>query len=149
MWARIDSVLDAELWETHRTLKATLVNFVRRAAEEQRRRNSHSEELIEAAKTTLDADVLTIGFARRFATYKRGNLLFTNMERLRCLLLDAHRPVQLIFAGKAHPDDQPGKELLRTVYQASLLPDLRSRIVFVEDYDINVARTWCRAWTCG
>jgi len=140
MWARIDSVLDAELWETHRTLKATLVSFARREAEAQRRRNSHSEELIEAAKTTLDADVLTIGFARRFATYKRGNLLFTDMERLRRLLLDPKRPVQLIFAGKAHPDDQPGKELLRTVYQASLLPDLRSRIVFVEDYDINVAR---------
>jgi starch phosphorylase len=140
MWARIDSVLDAELWETHRTLKATLVGFARREAEAQRRRNSHSEELIEAAKTTLDADVLTIGFARRFATYKRGNLLFTDMDRLRRLLLDPDRPVQLIFAGKAHPDDQPGKELLRTVYQASLLPDLRSRIVFVEDYDINVAR---------
>jgi len=140
MWARIDSVYDAELWETHRTLKATLVGFARREAEAQRRRNSHSEELIEAAKTTLDADVLTIGFARRFATYKRGTLLFTDMERLRRLLLDPDRPVQLIFAGKAHPDDQPGKELLRTVYQASLLPDLRSRIVFVEDYDINVAR---------
>jgi starch phosphorylase len=140
MWARIDSVFDAELWETHRTLKATLVSFVRREAEAQRRRNNHSEELIEAAKTALDADVLTIGFARRFATYKRGNLLFTDMDRLRRLLLDPKRPVQLIFAGKAHPADEPGKELLRTVYRASLLPDLRARIVFVEDYDINVAR---------
>jgi starch phosphorylase len=140
MWARIDSVLDAELWETHRTLKATLVSFVRREAEAQRRRNNHSEELIESAKTTLDPDVLTIGFARRFATYKRGNLLFTDMERLRRILLDSKRPVQLIFSGKAHPADEPGKELLRTVYRASLLPDLRSHIVFVEDYDINVAR---------
>jgi glycogen phosphorylase len=140
MWARIDNVSDAELWETHRTLKATLVSFARRAAETQRRINSHSEDLIAAARTTLDPDVLTIGFARRFATYKRGNLLFTDMDRLRRLLLDAKRPVQLVFAGKSHPADEPGKSLLRTVYRASLLPDLRSRIVFVEDYDINVAR---------
>jgi len=97
-----------------RTLKATLVGFARREAEAQRRRNAHSEELIEAAKTTLDADVLTIGFARRFATYKRGTLLFTDMERLRRLLLDPDRPVQLIFAGKAHPNDGSGKQILQT-----------------------------------
>jgi len=140
MWARIENVSDAEMWETHRTLKATLVGFVRREVEAQRRRNSHSEELIEAGRNALDADVLTIGFARRFATYKRGNLLFTDMERLRRLVLNPKRPLQLIFAGKAHPDDEPGKALLRTVYRASLLPELRGRVVFIEDYDINVAR---------
>jgi starch phosphorylase len=139
-WARIDRVPDAEMWETHRTLKATLVAFARREAVAQRSRNGHSQELIEAAATALDPDALTIGFARRFATYKRGNLLFTDLERLKRMLLDSARPVQLVFAGKAHPADKPGQEMLKTVYQASLSPELRSRIVFVEDYDINVAR---------
>lgn len=139
-WARIDRVPDAEMWETHRTLKATLVAFARREAVAQRSRNGHSQELIDAAATALDPDALTIGFARRFATYKRGDLLFSDVERLKRLLLDRKRPVQLIFAGKAHPADKPGQGVLKTVYQASLSPELRSRIVFVEDYDINVAR---------
>jgi starch phosphorylase len=139
-WARIDRVYDAEMWETHRTLKANLVNFARREAAAQRSRNGHSQELIDAAHTALDPDALTIGFARRFATYKRGNLLFTDINRLKRILLDEKRPVQLIFAGKAHPADKPGQEVLKTVYQASVSPELRSRIVFVEDYDINVAR---------
>jgi starch phosphorylase len=139
-WARIDRVPDAEMWETHRTLKATLVAFARREAVAQRSRNGHSRELIEAAASALDPDALTIGFARRFATYKRGNLLFTDVERLKRMLLDPKRPVQLVFAGKAHPADKPGQDVLKTVYQASLSPELRTRIVFVEDYDINVAR---------
>jgi starch phosphorylase len=140
MWARIDKVYDAELWETHRTLRASLVQFVRREVATQRRRDGYSDELMQAAQEVLDPDALTIGFARRFATYKRANMIFRDMDRLRRILLDARRPVQLIFAGKAHPADRPGQELLRIVFQSSLNPELRQRVVFIEDYDINVGR---------
>lgn len=140
MWAHIDRVYDAELWETHRTLKASLVQFVRREVGHQRRRDGYSEDLVRAAESVLDPDALTIGFARRFATYKRANMIFSEMDRLRRMLLDPKRPVQLVFSGKAHPADRPGQEVLRTVYHASLEAELRARIVFVEDYDINVAR---------
>jgi starch phosphorylase len=140
MWARIDKVYDAELWETHRTLKANLVSFVRREVAAQRRRDGYGEDLQRSASEVLDPDVLTIGFARRFATYKRANLIFRDLDRLRRILLHPNRPVQLVFSGKAHPNDRPGQDVLRTVFQASLSPELRQRIVFVEDYDINVAR---------
>jgi glycogen phosphorylase len=139
-WAKLDKVYDAELWETHRTLRASLVQFVRREVAVQRRRDGYTDELIQAAGEALDPDVLTIGFARRFATYKRANLIFKDMDRLKRILLDAQRPVQLIFAGKAHPADRPGQEVLRTVFQATLAKDTRHRIVFLEDYDINVGR---------
>jgi starch phosphorylase len=140
MWARIEAVSDAELWETHRTLRANLVNFARREVAAQRRANGLAEELVQAAATALDPDALTIGFARRFATYKRANLLFTDIERLTRIVCDETRPVQIVFAGKAHPADRPGQEVLKAVVQASMSPRLRSRIVFVEDYDINIAR---------
>jgi starch phosphorylase len=121
-------------------LKANLVHFVRRELAAQRKRDVYGEDLMKAASDTLDPDALTIGFARRFATYKRANLIFRDPERLRRILLDPQRPMQLVFSGKAHPADRPGQELLRTVFQSSLSPDLRQRIVFVEDYDINVGR---------
>jgi starch phosphorylase len=140
MWARIDKVYDAELWETHRTLKASLVTFVRREVSNQRRRDGYGDELIQAAGQALDPDALTIGFARRFATYKRANLIFRDMDRLRRILLDTKRPVQLVFSGKAHPADRPGQEVLRTVFGSTLAAELRHRIVFIEDYDINVGR---------
>ncbi len=140
MWARIESVYDAELWETHRALKASLVHFARRQVSAQRRRDGYSEDLVESATRALDPDALTIGFARRFATYKRANLIFSDMERIKRLLLDADRPVQLVFSGKAHPADRPGQDVLRNVYESSLSAELRSRIIFIEDYDINVGR---------
>jgi starch phosphorylase len=140
MWARIDKVYDAELWETHRTLKASLVQFARREVAAHRKRDGYSEELVSAAATALDPDVLTIGFARRFATYKRGDLIFRDLERLKRILLDPQRPVQLVFSGKAHPADRPGQDVLRRVYQTSLSPELRHRVIFLEDYDINVGR---------
>ncbi len=95
---------------------------------------------IEAADEVLDPDALTIGFARRFATYKRGNLIFRNLERLTALLNDKERPVQIIFAGKAHPKDHGGKELIAQVTQYARRTELRRRVVFLEDYDMNVAR---------
>ena len=140
MWARINNVHDAELWETHRTLKADLVHFIRRVVSDQRRRAGYPEELIRQAETALDPDALIIGFARRFATYKRANLLMQDMPRLIRMITNRERPVQFVFAGKAHPADQPGQEVLRRVHDASLMAELSGRIVFVEDYDINVGR---------
>jgi starch phosphorylase len=140
MWAQINNVHDAELWETHRTLKADLVHFVRRVASEQRRRAGYPEELVRQAETALDPDALTIGFARRFATYKRANMILRDMPRIIRLLTNPERPVQLVFAGKAHPADKPGQEVLRRVHEATLLPELAGRVMFIEDYDINVGR---------
>jgi starch phosphorylase len=140
MWARIDGVHDAELWETHRVLKAALVHFVRRKVSEQRQRAGYPEDLVKAASTALDPDALTIGFARRFATYKRANLIFSDMERIKRLLTDSKRPVQLVFSGKAHPADRPGQDVLRQVHDATFAPELRDRVIFIEDYDINVGR---------
>lgn len=140
MWSRIDNCPDAELWETHRMLKAALVQFVRRKVSEQRQRAGHGEEMIQAASTALDPEALTIGFARRFATYKRASLIFSDLPRLKKLLTDSKRPVQLVFAGKAHPADRPGQEVLRHVHEVTFSQELRDRVIFIEDYDINVGR---------
>jgi len=139
-WARIEGVHDRELWETHRVLKADLVSFVRRTVAEQRKSSGYPESAIQAASTLLDPDALTIGFARRFATYKRADLIFRDFERAKRILSDAKRPVQFIFSGKAHPADRPGQEVLRHVHDAASDPDLRGRIAFIENYDINVGR---------
>jgi starch phosphorylase len=140
MWARINNVHDAELWETHRTLKADLVHFIRRVVAEQRRRAGYAEEMVRKAETAFDPDALTIGFARRFATYKRASMIFSDLGRITRLLTSADRPVQLVFAGKAHPADRPGQELLRRVHEATMAPELAGRVIFIEDYDINVGR---------
>ncbi len=140
MWARIDNVPDAELWATHQGLKAALVQFVRRRVSEQRRRNDYPDEFVRAAETALDPEALTIGFARRFATYKRASLIFSDLERLTRLVTDAKRPVQLVFSGKAHPADRPGQAVLRQVHESSIVGDLKHNVLFIEDYDINVGR---------
>jgi len=140
MWARIENVHDAELWETHRALKADLVHFVRREVAAQRRAAEYPEALVRAAETALDPEALTIGFARRFATYKRANLIFRDLPRLTRLLGDPARPVQLVFAGKAHPADRPGQEILRTVHEATVAGDLIGKVMFIADHDINVGR---------
>ena len=139
-WARIEKVHDRELWETHRVLKADLVHFVRRKVAEQRKSNEYPEAAIKEAATLLDPDALTIGFTRRFATYKRADLIFRDFERIKRLLTNSKRPVQLVFSGKAHPADRPGQEVLRHVHDATNVPELRDRIVFLENYDINVGR---------
>jgi len=140
MWAKINNVHDAELWETHRTLKADLVHFIRRVVSEQRRRAGYPDELVRQAETALDPDALTIGVARRLATYKLANMIFRDMPRIIKLLTNSERPVQLVFAGKAYPNDRPGQEVLRRVHEASLISELGGRVMFVEDYDINVGR---------
>jgi len=140
VWQEIHKVDPGELWETHYALKNLLLSFVRRRVSRQCRRRGESDDIVEAARNVLDPHVLTIGFARRFATYKRATLVFSDLDRISRLVSSAERPVQFIFAGKAHPADEPGKEFIRQV--ANLRHDSRfaGRVVFVEDYDINVAR---------
>ena len=140
VWQNIRDVDPGELWETHSSLKNLMMSFVRRRLGRQSRRRGESDEIIEAARNVLDPDVLTIGFARRFATYKRADLIMSDVERLYAMVTDEDRPVQLIFAGKAHPKDEPGKQLIKRI--ANLRHDERfaKRVVFVEDYEMNVCR---------
>jgi starch phosphorylase len=137
IWEGIEKVDDGELWETHLILKARLVEFVRaRAAEQGARRG----EPAEGVRRILSPDALTIGFARRFATYKRANLILSDIERLASMVNDPKRPVQFIFAGKAHPHDDPGKRVLQEIAELMRHPKFAEKVTFVEDYDINVGR---------
>ncbi|MCG8583799.1 MAG: alpha-glucan family phosphorylase [Pirellulales bacterium] len=139
-WEKIYDVDPGELWETHYALKNLLMQFVRRRVSRQCRRRGESDSVVEAARNVLDPNVLTIGFARRFATYKRADLFMSDVDRLADLVNDSQRPVQFIFAGKAHPADQPGKSLVKRVDCLRHDERFSGRVVFIEDYDINVAR---------
>ena len=139
-WEAIDDVDDGELWETHQTLKARLIEFARRRAVQQAELRGESAEHISHLRRALSLDALTIGFARRFATYKRANLILQDLEVIAGLVNHAQMPVQFVFAGKAHPRDSPGKEVLQQI--AGLMRDSRfaGKLVFIEDYDIAVGR---------
>ena len=140
MWELIREIPDEELWEVHRRRKRRLINFIReRQVEAARRRNASSSE-IKRAGEVLDPNALTVGFARRFATYKRATLLFRDVERLKKLLKNRDFPMQVIISGKAHPKDQEGKQYIRDIVQLSRDPELWHHLVFVEDYDMKVAR---------
>src|SRR6266513_1657207 len=139
-WRGVSDIPDAELWETHQQLKHRLVEFVRERVRIRRERIGDSPEAIRNVNQILDPEILTIGFARRFATYKRGALLFSDKERLHRLLNDTTRPVQFIFAGKAHPRDEAGKALIQEVYKFSREAGFENRVVFLEDYDSYIAR---------
>ena len=139
LWEGIARIDDGELWETHQNLNIQLIRFIRRRLKAQSERLGHRETL-EQIDQILDPDVLTIGCARRFATYKRGDLILSQPERLAKLIEDPHRPIQIIFAGKAHPRDDDGKRLLQRIAQFSYTAAFRKRVVFVENYDYNVAR---------
>ena len=139
-WEAIDQVDDGELWETHATLRTRMIQFARRRAAEAAQRRGEPEEVVEAARQALSLDALTIGFARRFATYKRATLVMRDIERIAALVNDPQRPIQFIFAGKAHPRDTPGKGFLSDV--AKLMRDSKfaGKLLFIEDYDIDVGR---------
>ena len=139
-WRGIHDVDPGELWETHYALKNLLLAFVRRRVSRQCRRRGESDEAVESARNILDPNILTIGFGRRFATYKRANLIMDDIDRLAKHCSDPERPVQLIFTGKAHPADEPGKQLIKGIANLRHDPRFANRITFVEDYDINVAR---------
>jgi starch phosphorylase len=140
VWERIESVDDGELWETHQVLKSRLLSFVRFRAARQAERRGEPREVIDRCRKALSLDALTIGFARRFATYKRANLIFRDLELMASLINDPQHPVQLVFAGKSHPLDQPGKQVLREIAAFARDPQFAGKVVFVEDYDMNVGR---------
>ncbi len=139
LWEAVSAIDDGELWETHLALKSELIDFVRARCIAQARARGESDERVSELARVLSIDALTIGFARRFATYKRAGLIFEDLERVSELFDHAHCPIQVIFAGKAHPRDVPGKEVLQQI--ASLARErFRGRLVVVEDYDIAVGR---------
>ncbi|GAB4343228.1 MAG: glycosyltransferase family 1 protein [Candidatus Abyssubacteria bacterium] len=139
VWDRVADIDDGELWETQQSLKMRLIRFVRRRLANQVKRDGN-QELLSQIEQVLDPDILTIGSARRFATYKRGDLILSQPQRLLKLVSDSRRPIQIVFAGKAHPRDEEGKRMLQRVASFSLNPEYKMRIVFVENYDYNVAR---------
>lgn len=139
-WNDIYKVESGELWETHLTLKTQLFDFVRRRLERQVTRRNEGDAAIQAARTVLNPNALTIGFARRFATYKRATLFMQDLEWLENICNNPERPVQFIFAGKAHPADEPGKRFMQQIAELRKDPRFAKNIVFVEDYDLNVAR---------
>ena len=140
LWARAHDIPDAELWQTHEHRRHRLVTLTRKWLRRNAERRGQATEAISKAEEVLDPRALTIGFARRFATYKRAALLFSDMDRVKKLLGDPSRPVQLVFAGKAHPQDKGGKELIREIVHASRDPELAGKVVFIEDYDMRIAR---------
>jgi len=140
IWELIDDIPDEELWRTHFWLKNKLVNVIRERMRKRWIEDRISPSISIAEGAMLDPTVLTIGFARRFATYKRANLIFHDRERLKKILNDPWHPVQIIFAGKAHPADMPGKGVLQKVFNAAQDPDFGGRIAFVEDYGEQLAQ---------
>ncbi len=140
VWSGVKHIPDTELWRTHARRRERLVAFARRRAIEQLTKRGASPMEIEQAEDILDPEALTIGFARRFATYKRASLILKDIERLERILNSEDRPVQIILAGKAHPRDNPGKDLIRQIIHIARRPEFRRNIVFIEDYDMNVAR---------
>ncbi len=140
VWDRVETIPPVELWRTHEVRRERLVFFVRKQLKAQLVRQGAGSSTVRAAEEVLNPEALTIGFSRRFATYKRASLLFRQPERLVQLLNNPERPVQILFAGKAHPQDLPAKEIIKSVVHFAHDPRLRHRLVFLENYDINVAR---------
>ena len=148
-WEAIETVDDGELWETHLSLKGQLFNFVRRRAREQAARRGEAEQTLRQLDKVLSPDALTIGFARRFATYKRAPLIFQQFENIVKLVKDKSRPVQFVFAGKAHPREDEGKRFIQQIIHLSKHSELSGHLVFLENYDIHVARQMvagCDIW---
>jgi starch phosphorylase len=138
-WNRIDDIPPAELWRAHERSRERLIGFTRQRLTHQLKLRNASSADLRAAAEALDPKTLTIGFARRFATYKRAYLLLRDPDRLIRLLTNREHPVQFIFAGKSHPDDHPAKDMIRAIVQFAQRPEVRRHIVFVEDYDMHIA----------
>jgi starch phosphorylase len=140
VWARVNEIPDEELWRTHERRRERLVHFARHRLRSQLEARGAAPTEVDAAYEALNPEALTIGFARRFATYKRATLLLRDPERFAEILHNPDRPVQLIVAGKAHPQDQAGKELISQLVRAARQDEFRHYVVFLENYDLNVAR---------
>jgi starch phosphorylase len=149
LWERIDKIPDEELWRTHERRRERLVAFARRRLIKQIKSRGGSQEELAIASEILDPSALTIGFARRFATYKRATLIFKDIERLADIVNNKHYPVQFIIAGKAHPKDEEGKRFIQEIFQIAKEERFRRKIVFLENYDMNVAHylvEGCDVW---
>jgi starch phosphorylase len=136
----VDRIPDGELWQAHLERKARVIEFARKRLQRQAIRHGEGPALVASLGNALNPNALTLGFARRFATYKRAMLIFSDTNRLLRLLNDPDRPVQIIFAGKAHPADEPGKALIQRIHQLSRSPEFFGKVIFLEDYDMNMAR---------
>src|SRR6185503_15926071 len=139
-WERIERIPVAELWEAHLVQKRELALFARGRLRNQFARHGEAPKSLQELGEALDPKVLTIGFARRFATYKRAGMIFTDKDRLARLLSDADRPVQLVFAGKAHPADRPGQAVIQEIFGRTRSPEFRGRVFIIEDYDMRIGR---------
>jgi starch phosphorylase len=139
-WERIDRIPVQELWEAHLVQKRELAVFARGRLRNQFARHGEAPRTLQQLGEALDPRVLTIGFARRFATYKRAGMIFTDTDRLARLLTDANRPVQLVFAGKAHPADRPGQAVIQEIFGRTRSPEFRGRVFIIEDYDMRIGR---------
>jgi starch phosphorylase len=139
-WERIERVPLNELWEAHRRQKRELAMFARGRLRNQFARHGEAPSVLEELEHSLDPEALTIGFARRFATYKRASMIFSDIDRLARLVWDEQRPVQIVFAGKAHPADRPGQKVIQDIFARSRSDRLRGRVFIVEDYDMRIAR---------
>lgn len=140
VWNDIDNIPDKDLWKTHVTQKEKLINMVRKNLKEQKIRNGAPIEEINDVDKMLDPSALTIGFARRFATYKRADLIFKDLERITKILNDPDKPVQIIFAGKPHPADIQGQDLVKRIYEISNMPQFKGKVILLENYNMHVAR---------
>jgi starch phosphorylase len=140
LWKSVDNIPDLELWNARQDRREKLVKFVREKLQKQLERRGASASEINRVQDVLNPDVLTIGFARRFAPYKRGDLIFRDVERVARLISDEHKPIQIIFAGKSHPADEIGKSIIKRIFKVATRPDLYKRVVFLEDYDMDIAR---------
>jgi starch phosphorylase len=140
LWKRIADIPDEELWQTHMQRKEVLIDYTRRRLRQQHLRLGEGSVQMAEFDSMMNSDALIIGFARRFATYKRATLIFRNIERISRILNNPERPVHIIFAGKAHPADEPGKAFIEQVYRISRSDAFRGKVIFLENYDIDMAR---------
>jgi starch phosphorylase len=140
IWELVENIPDDEFWKTHYWLKVKLIDAIRERARRRWTNDRANPSIIMAGGTLLDPSVLTLGFARRFATYKRADLILYDWDRLKKLVNDRWQPIQIIFAGKAHPADDPGKRILQRVFNAARDPETAGRIAFVEDYGEQLAQ---------
>jgi len=140
IWSRVNDIPDEEIWRTHEVRRERLVSFARRCLQAQLKKRGASEVEINLARGSLNSKALTIGFARRFATYKRADLILHDVERLTKILRNTDMPVQIIISGKAHPRDEEGKAIIRKIVHFTNRPDIRTHVVFIENYDMNISR---------
>jgi glycogen phosphorylase len=140
VWDKIDTIPDEEFWKTHCVLKTKMIGFVKDRLKEQRIENGESAESIKEVDSLLDPNALTIGFARRFATYKRANLIFRNVARIQRILNNPEMPMQIIFAGKAHPADGPAHEVIKNINDIAKQEGFKGKVILVENYNMTLAR---------